>query len=705
MGGLLGIRKTWQRDYKLRPNIEAVTGTLCTGFGGLAAAAGTTGWSTPMLSNVSAAVMIGLGINYLNEGLDQFRYKNALWKNAPFWENTLNLPGNAKQLYLGRGFRWTKEHTQRLYDIEDAERSDKDLAKPPRIYYTARKLERLAKKLKLTPIAKALAEDFWFNPYPNLPTGDEDERNPRGKPYLHGINYKDSDFFVPFADLNSHMLVLGTTRVGKTRSAEVMVTQDIQRHSDSATILIDPKGDLELALRMYMEAKRAGKVDKFYFFHLAHQELSCRYNGIAEFNRITEVATRITQPLGDGGNSKAFKDFAWLFINTTQKAVFKMGRIASYVNIQAYLSDAELLASDYVKSLKNDEFEALIEAVAEQVDFSKVAPADKTKSARSIAIKSLIQDPPDDFRELITGDKVLMDVAKVLQYDKTYYDKITASAMPHLSKLTTGKVSEVISPNYENLEDPRPILDLRKVIREGGIVYIGLDAQTDGNVASAVGNSFLSELLSVSGEIYNHGVDQGIVTLPGAKPRQKALVRLHVDEANEVFGDEFNPILNKSGGSGIMVTAYTQSLSDLDVRLGDKAKSNQALGNFGTIVIFRVRGSDTTKYFVDQMPTVQVMKATPDSRVMDGQGDRADGQFKSSNGDSVNYESVPLIPANAFLELPKGQAFVFSSSQWFKVKMPLLEKEDDMPESVHGMMRDLEQELGHRVTLDYKRAA
>jgi conjugative coupling factor TraD (TOL family) len=689
--------------------VEAACSGFCATGAAASVGAALTGVATPTLSAVSASLMSALAYKYGSEAVENFRYKNGLWQNAPFFVETDEMPGDHKKLWLGRGFEWTKTHTQRLYDINDftdpSAANDNDFLTPPKAYANARRLEVLAKKIGLNPIVAALRDNWKLNPYPYQITDPNDENNPGGLPYLHGVGGRDYDFYTPFAGLNAHMLVLGTTRVGKTRSAEVMVTQDISKHKDCSVMMIDPKGDLELALRMYMEAKRAGKAKKFYFFSLAHPHLSVRYNGVSEFNRITEVATRITGPLADGGNSKVFKDFAWLFINTCQKAVFKMGKVASYVNIKKYLADAELLASDYVDSLRNDELNALITAISDGIDISKVPPQDKTKSPHTLAIRAIIQEPPEEFRELIVEDTVLTSVAKVLQYDRSYYDKITASAMPHLEKLTTGKVSEVISPNYGDLKDNRPILDLRKVIREGGIVYIGLDAQTDNITSSAVGNSFLSELLSVSGEIYNFGVDQGIVVLPGQKPRKKGLVRLHVDEANEVFGDEFNPILNKSGGSGIMVTAYTQSLSDVEVRLGDTAKADQALGNFGTIIIFRVRGDVTPNYFVNQMPEVRVSSLDPDSKVVDGQGDRADGQFKSSNGDKLSYERVPLIPANAFLELPKGQAFVYSGSKWFKVKMPMFKPEPDMPANVNAMMRDLENELGYRVTNDIGRAA
>ncbi|HHP0492457.1 conjugative transfer system coupling protein TraD [Vibrio harveyi] len=711
---MFGVRDGWQRDYRLRENVEAACSAYCSGGAIASVTAAAIGVATPTLSAVSASIMTGLALKYGKEAIDHFSYKNGLWQNVPFIIDTNEMPGTEKLLYLGRGFQWTKEHTQRLYDINDYKSKSKSgrgtaanddrFKEVPKVYKTARQLQKWAERIRLKPIVAAFRENWALNPYPEQITDTEDDNHPGGLPYLHAVGGRDYDFYTPFAGLNAHTLVLGTTRVGKTRSAEVMITQDISKHKDCSVIAIDPKGDLELALRMYMEAKRAGKAKKFYFFSLAHPHLSVRYNGVSEFNRITEVATRITKPLPDGGNSKIFKDFAWLFINTCQKAVFKMGKVASYINVQQYLTDAELLASDYVESLRNDELNTTISAIAEAIDPNKLAPADKTKSMRTLAIRSLIQEPPEEFRELVANDSVLRSVAKVLQYDRAYYDKITASAMPHLEKLTTGKVANVISPDYEDLKDNRPIMDLRKVIREGGIVYIGLDSQTDNVTSSAVGNSFLSEILSVSGEIYNYGVDQGIVTLHGQR-RKKGLVRLHVDEANEVFGDEFNPILNKSGGSGVMVTAYTQNLSDVEVRLGDAGKAKQALGNFGTIVVFRVRGEDTPKYFVNQMPEVRICTVQPDSKVTDGLGDRADGQFKSSNGDTVSYERVPLIPANAFLELPKGQAFVYSGSKWFKVKMPLFKKETDMPENIEAMMRDLESELGYRVTNDLDRAA
>ena len=55
-------------------------------------------------------------------------------------------------------------------------------------------------------------------------------RRARGGPGLHALS-----------DRAGHILVLGTTRVGETRLAEVLITQDVHRARSS--IIFDPKGD------------------------------------------------------------------------------------------------------------------------------------------------------------------------------------------------------------------------------------------------------------------------------------------------------------------------------------------------------------------------------------------------------------------------------------------------------------------------------
>src|SRR3546814_16215301 len=115
-------------------------------------------------------------------------------------------------------------------------------------------------------------------------------------PRLHGIEPHEVDVTLPLGERVGHSLVLGTTRVGKTRLAELFVTQDIRRRNAAGehevVIVFDPKGDADLLKRMYVEAKRAGRESEFYVFHLGWQAISARYNAVGRFGRIREVATR-----------------------------------------------------------------------------------------------------------------------------------------------------------------------------------------------------------------------------------------------------------------------------------------------------------------------------------------------------------------------------------------------------------------------------
>lgn len=78
--------------------------------------------------------------------------------------------------------------------------------------------------------------------------------------------------------------------------------------------------------RMYAEAKRAGRENEFYVFHLGHPEISARYNPVGRFGRISEVAGRISGQLSGAGNSAAFKEFAWRFVNIVSRALVEMGK-------------------------------------------------------------------------------------------------------------------------------------------------------------------------------------------------------------------------------------------------------------------------------------------------------------------------------------------------------------------------------------------
>lgn len=286
-------------------------------------------------------------------------------------------------------------------------------------------------------------------------------------------------------------------------------------------------------------------------------------------------------------------------------------------------------------------------------------------------------------------DPILDGLRSAVRYDRTYFDKIVASLLPLLEKLTTGKTDELLSPDYQDIDDTRPIFDWEQIIRKKAVVYVGLDALSDSEVASAVGNSMFADLVSVAGHIYKHGINAG---LPGGK-EGKSLINLHCDEFNELMGDEFIPLINKGGGAGMQVTAYTQTSSDIEARIGNAAKTAQVQGNFNNLIMLRVRENRTAELLTTQLPQVEIYTKTLVSGHQDTADVNADQDFTSSTQDRVGTVKVPLLEPADIVTLPKGQAFaLLEGGQLWKIRMPLPAGDADdvlMPESIEKIAEEM----------------
>ena len=436
-------------------------------------------------------------------------------------------------------------------------------------------------------LARLFRVRAWWNPLAPLPAVG-------GKPALHAVEPDEQDVWMDIGERVGHTLVLGTTRVGKTRLAEILITQDIRR--GDVVIVFDPKGDAGLLRRVYAEAKRAGRTKDFYMFHLGFPQVSARYNAIGNFSRITEVATRIANQLPSEGNSAAFKEFAWRFVNIIARALVALNRRPDYQQVRRYINDIEPLFTEYAEAHLDahgaEDWKEQVEELASKISERNLPAALRGRSKEAIALMRHLQA-----QDLY--DPVLDGLVSAFKYDKTYFDKIVSSVGPLMEKLTTGNIAELISPDYLDKNDTRPIFEWMEVIRRKGIVYVGLDALTDTTVASAVGNSMFADLVSVAGHIYKHGVDGESIDTPPT-------ISMHADEFNELIGDEFVPLLNKAGGAGFQVTAYTQTWSDVEARIGNRAKAGQVAGNFNTMIMLRVKELATAEMLTDQLPKVEV---------------------------------------------------------------------------------------------------
>ncbi|MFV0679088.1 type IV conjugative transfer system coupling protein TraD [Ottowia sp.] len=676
----------------LRPPIELYSTAVAWGVALVAIVAPWALMMPPLLGWVAAAIAGWFGWLRMRQALMIMRYQHGMKYYSVTRVAPSKLPVTPDRLYLGDGFEWTQQHTQRKRDAIQVDA--KPFVTPGGLELQMRRLGLSLQERAALPapgaLTRALAglsrREGWWNPlhpFPDL----------GGSPMLHGVGVLNE---VPIglrqSARNGHMIVMGTTRVGKTRLLELLATQDI--HAGKVTIVIDPKGDADLMLRLYAEAKRVGRLEQFYLFHLGYPEISARYNGIGNFARITEVATRATNALPSSGNSAAFKEFSWRFSNIVAQAQVALGRVPTYESLLKDVTGIDGLFMDYATMT----FEGLA-AQGRFVDWrDKVASLQSQIGVKGgIPVPRSLQDRNPELvamflwiRETKLEDKVLTGLAAAFSYERSFYEKIIASLGPFLEKLTTGAVGKLISPDYFDPTDTRPIFDWMTVMRQGGIVYVGLDALSDAVVSSAVGNSMLADLVSVGGKLYKTGLDphdpQGKLQLPE--------VCCHFDEVNEIAGPEFVPMVNKLGGSGFRITAYTQSMFDIEAKVGDKAKAGQILDNFNHLVMLRVRSVTTANLLAEQVPQVDVVHLTPMSGVTDTAAQGTGVDFTSRNDDIVTKTKVPMIEAADILELPQGQAFaLLEGNRRFKIRIPLADSRGDafVPDSLKKVASDMRQ--------------
>ena len=624
----------------------------------------------PCISTITAIVFLGLGCWRLWQAIGVCRYQRYLRRLPRYQLDADYIPLSHHKLFLGRGFKWDQRHTQRL--VESRNPSAQKYLEYGWLYNKARHLEiKLEHSRALSWLPRLTKSDARWNPVRPLPPVG-------GFPPLHGVgSEEESDTWMEIGERVGHKLVLGTTRVGKTRLLEILVSQDIRR--GDIVIVFDPKGDIDLLRRMHAEAKRANRLDEFHIFHLGFPDISERYNPVGDFARITEVASRISSQLPSEGNSAAFREFAWRFTNIVARALVGLGRRPDYNTIARYVTNIEPLLTDYFHLWLDQEgpegWRAAVQRIEGSLNEKSLPIALRGRDFHAIALTRYA-------KEHNLFDPVADGLRSAFEYDKTYFDKLTASLLPLLEKLTTGRIGKLLSPDYADYSDKRPILDWMHVIRQQGIVYVGLDALTDAEVAGAVGNSMFADLTSIAGQLYKQGDTQGLPPLPEHKAVQKTI---HADEFNELIGNEFIPLLNKAGGAGFQVTAYTQTASDIEAGIGDIAKAGQITGNLNTLIMLRVKNEITARILTDQLPKARIYTKLAASQVTDNNDPGTDIDFTTRNEDRLTETEMDMLMPADLIQLPKGQAFaLLEGGQLYKLRLPLPGSDPllpkDMPE-------------------------
>lgn len=648
----------YEIENLLRPPVELASSIVSFSFLGLCVA-------NPAVLSIPPSIGLGFasffaitGIRRLKQGCDILKYQKNL-KNLPHYEMSLSsMKKSDNYLFMGRGFKWNEVHTERIYSAR--ERRNVCYTEVSKFYEAIRTFEYNNENNWLRYIAKLTSINHPLNPvrpYPDV----------GGNPILHGVGTIDEkNIRMRLSNRYGHHIVCGSTRVGKSRKAEIYITQDIHRNKDDLIVIFDPKGDPELLRRVYVEAMRAGRLSELSIFHLGFPEISCTYNPLDSFTRITELSTRVTGNLPEDGNSKTFKDFAWQFTNVFAKGLFYCGEIPDYSKIKRAFKSPESVFIKYAhKYFERNNISSKLEIEAIESRLNSGRRSKKGQSIKSEAICIFIEE-----NEIY--DMSLDDLRHVACLDSEYFSKISSAISPFLEKVTSGKVGDILS-GVSSSDKSKPVLDWMDAYKRGGIVYVGLDALTDVEVGGAVGEASFAALTSMAGFIYKHDVNAGT---PFNKKIKKNVI-IHGDEFSDLIGQKFVPLANKSGGANFQLVLYTQTMSDIEVKLGTESKANQVMTNINTIEFMRVQDEKTANLMINKLPEVNVSLVMAVSGVNDNAGQGGTIGFVSSNEDRTSTQRVKTIQVADIAGLPKGQSFcLMDGNQLYKLRAPMPSKKD-----------------------------
>ncbi len=465
-----------------------------------------------------------------------------------------------------------------------------------------------------------------------------DQEHP-GSPWIHGLNMgKENEVLIPLKSLEGHTIMFGTTGAGKTRAYEVMVTQAI--HRGDTVIMIDPKGDKELRDRMELECKRAGRDRSFLFFHPAFPRSSIRLDPMRNFTRTTEIASRIAALLpSQTGGSDAFTAFAFRALNLVAQGLLEKGKRPSIKQLRYFIEGgAESLLVD------------AIECHANRVDpdwkisaepFFVKAKAGKAKKMETITNPdwlAIIEWYRTTWSNGPKGSEGIDGLLSLVEHNRMHFSKMIASLIPVLNMLTSGELGDLLSPDEEDENDKRPILDTSNIIAGKHVLYVGLDSLSDSIVSSAIGSIVLADFASVAGMIYNSGNKPGRISM-------------FVDEAAEVVNLPFIQILNKGRGAGFQVVMATQTLPDIVARLGDEARARQVVGNCNNLITLRIKDGDTQKFVVETFGQTWI-KTVQQSISNAVNSSENIINYSGNSGQSLTFGEHDLFPQHLLGHLP-----------------------------------------------------
>lgn len=530
--------------------------------------------------------------------------------------------GSAPAIFLGYGFAWSQEHRQLTHTMTRQ------------------------------------------NPALLIPPTDED----LGHAWIHGIGMdQERELWLPTEHTAGHTLLVGTTRAGKTRILDSFISQAIRRRE--CVVIWDPKGDRALMECAKFACEEYGRASDFVYFHPAFPQLSARIDPLANFSRSTELATRIASLIPSETGADPFTAHSMMVLTHLVEGLLLINAKPSIKLLKRYVTAGPEHLVVLASEAFFDKHMPRVEGNAESGWMREAMPYLKRRDKKATNDRETALAYIQFYREVFSKHAThsgLEGLYGDFDHDKTHQGKMTASLTPVLTMLTSGPLEELLSPDPEK-DDPRPITDFARIIRNASVCYVGLDSLSDNMVGSALGSMFVSDMTAVSGARYNYA------DLDTLRP-----VNLFIDEAAELVSDKLIQLLNKAGGAKFRLCIATQTFADFAARVGSTEKARQILGNLNNVIALRIMDGATQEYLAEALPECVVRHLEYSQATDTKTSDLMAFGYRIS--ESVKEETVPLVPPEMLGSLPNLEFIArISGGRVIKGRIPILKARAESP--------------------------
>ncbi|GEM_PF-985630 len=347
---------------------------------------------------------------------------------------------------------------------------------------------------------------------------------------------------------NSHLMVNGTTRVGKSVFLGHLACQDIE--AGNSVVICDPKGDIPLLTTIVQKADECGRLDDLIVVSPIFPELSARIDPLAYTYVTEERVNHLVAALDTkDGKSEVF------FLNVAYEVCF------------AIVNGLEIL----------EDYGAYTNVINISTVNSFCTYADLERLRDELLI--ILHHAPERIKEAIDA------INRILTSPAGYFAEVSNSLRTVLMAMSMGIVGKIIGKADSNefvrrLERNKPVI---LVVQTGSMITKRTAHMVARTIVSMI-QSHVARRLAV-----------------GKKCTPKLC--LYLDEAAKIMYPGIQDMFSMAGAADCYLHVFTQSMAQYVEEIGEDA-TRSIMDCTNTKIYMRLVDNDTCDYVSDTGGTI-----------------------------------------------------------------------------------------------------